>query len=119
VAANSGGVDEVNMIEIVPRPTAFVAAMIVLVVMLMTTGFAVAQVTQPIEQTADDDLFLYYYKNPQPELPCWIFGKIRQESQLERIRRERESLGRISSGSWLFCRRFPRTPGMDRAVASA
>jgi hypothetical protein len=34
---------------------------------LTATCFAAAQVAPPSEQTADNDLFLYYYKNPRPE----------------------------------------------------
>jgi hypothetical protein len=34
---------------------------------LITTCLAAAQVNQPSEQMADNDLFLYYYKDPRPE----------------------------------------------------
>lgn len=37
------------------------------IALVLTACSATAQVAQPSEQSADNDLFLYYYKNPQPD----------------------------------------------------
>jgi hypothetical protein len=50
--------------------------------LLLATGFAAAQTIQTSEQAADNDLFTYYYKNPQPERLVGLLERYERNASL-------------------------------------